>query len=284
MADTDGYMRPCEDCGGTGTVVKRGAYGLCSSCDGSGIHTEETGESATINNLVIRLARVLERSAFYRTRIDGLTNRVNLLQHNTRLLALESETFEVDLIIQKRATANAIAAGRAHKATIKILKEENAQLRAEIDRAYELLSSLTDHWVSYEDMGSECVHCGADVHVARPTQHHDGCAYVAAMDALEARLKEQKTPPVVVEDCPRCDSCGIELGEDVGYYGPGMKWVDASVALYPWRGEYYCDGCLSEEFSMLRSSEEAGSITVFFGADELDMPDELVIIADKQEG
>ena len=80
-----------------------------------------------------------------------------------------------------------------------------------------------------------------------------------------------------VEDCPRCDSCGIELGEDVGYYGPGMKWIDASVALYPWRGEYYCDGCLSEEFYMLRQSEEAGSVTVFFGAGEMDMPDELAI-------
>ena len=81
-------------------------------------------------------------------------------------------------------------------------------------------------------------------------------------------------------DCPRCDSCGIELGEDVGYYGPGMKWIDASVALYPWRGEYYCGGCLDEEFAMLRRDMEEGSVTVFFGADEMDMPDELVIEKD----
>ena len=88
----------------------------------------------------------------------------------------------------------------------------------------------------------------------------------------------------IESDCPGCASCGIELGEDVGYYSPGMKWVDASVSLYPWRGEYYCDGCLSEEFYMLRRDMEEGSVTVFFGADEMDMPDELVIIADEQEG
>jgi hypothetical protein len=43
-AEPEGYMRPCENCGGKGTD-NFGKYTVpCWHCDGTGIHTEKSGD------------------------------------------------------------------------------------------------------------------------------------------------------------------------------------------------------------------------------------------------
>ena len=89
-------------------------------------------EAAVVDNLMSRRARVLTQAAFYRMRIAGLSDRLNILRDLAQRKHLKCEAFEVDLIIQKRATANAIAAGRAHKATIKTQRLTIFNLESEV--------------------------------------------------------------------------------------------------------------------------------------------------------
>lgn len=44
MTDIDGYMRPCEACGGTGIQANEGYTVPCSVCNGTGIHYDDDDE------------------------------------------------------------------------------------------------------------------------------------------------------------------------------------------------------------------------------------------------